>query len=115
MLRPWLFVIMVLSVGCGPGYEHEVKCAPRQSLMVWLPLGSAAISVVDGNNESCTFEYSFEIEGGYTVSRCEALPGTTLGINVLDDDLVETSFDTAQCEAVRMGNVFWDLQNQFSM
>ena len=75
-----------------------------------MPLGSVSVKVLGRRHGLCVFEYTHEIEGGYTTYRCRVPVSEGLvRVRVLGDIEVATSFSIDDCEVVRRGNVFFDM------
>ncbi len=76
----------------------------------YMSLGSVWVEVLGHVNGRCVFEYTSEIEGGYTVYRCQVSAAATSPSIQINDGLPETSFNLDECEIVRTGNVFMDME-----
>lgn len=72
--------------------------------------GSVTVEIIGHDNDKCVFEYTCEIEGGYTTYRCCVLisgPQVTIQIpkNGID---IKTSFGLDKCEIVRTDKMHFE-------
>jgi hypothetical protein len=70
--------------------------------------GSVTVETFGHSNSEFAFEYTKEIEGGYTVYRCTApiaAPAITIEIPKGGGTQPKTSFDLKKCKVVRSGNL----------
>lgn len=75
------------------------------------PLGSVTVETLGHKEGVLLFEYTHEVEGGYTVYLCRVPvtePLVTIRLPKGGDTEPETSFDLEDCELVRRGSVFFD-------
>jgi hypothetical protein len=94
-------------------------CAEESRTLPW-SLGSASIRVLGHKDKKCHFEYTIEVEGGYTIYDC-AVPrdGPLIMIKETSsqdsDDYgarrdVRTSFSLKACETRKSGNFFQEFR-----
>jgi hypothetical protein len=130
MLR-WLFAAAVVAsaVGCAERWQEPVSTqalhgghtgvtvsetrlqfTPRTATegrgTIGLGLGSASVELGGHEGGCCVFDYTFEIEGGYTTYRCRVpLSAPSVVVEAVSDYEVATSFDLADCEVIKRGNL----------
>jgi len=88
----------------------RIRFAPRTATQgqgtIYIGLGSASIHLRGHEDGYCVFDYTFEIEGGYTTYRCRVpLSEPFVAIEALNNEEVSTSFDLTRCEIIKRGNV----------
>lgn len=73
---------------------------------IWLALGSVKVKVLGQKDGFCVFDYTVEVEGGYTTYRCR-IPVSDPPVWVRKGGATgtTTSFDLSKCEKVANGNV----------
>jgi hypothetical protein len=88
----------------------DTRVSPRQSRRFDIGQGSITLETIEMNNNQLTFQYTREIEGGYTIYECTvAVSASPVTIKVNRDGTPgDTSFDLSQCRVVKTGNVHWD-------
>ena len=79
-------------------------CPPGKAQFAW-GLGSVHVEVLQSSLEECHFEFTSEVEGGYTVYRCSVpLAQPRVEISIRNGDIA-TSFDLTNAKIVRRGNL----------
>jgi len=72
-------------------------------------LGSVQVNVLGRENGHCVFDFTNEIEGGYTVYRCQA-PVMVKEVRIYEQNGdIQTSFDLKAAKIVGGGNLLMDL------
>lgn len=100
----------VSSLGFDPG-----ACTVDEESLDWT-LGSVSARVLGLIGGDCTFEYTHEMEGGYSVYRVQVPTGDPQVVirearptrGGYSPHRIETSFSLAGAELLRHGNVFVD-------
>lgn len=76
------------------------------SAVLWLGLGSASVKLLGHADGHCVFDYTFEIEGGYSTYRCRVpLSTERVTIEAVGSSEVRTSFDLKGCKLLKTGNM----------
>ena len=72
--------------------------------------GSVTLETREVRDQTMTFWYTPEIEGGYTTYECVVpLSGTMITVKVNADGMPgETSFDLSKCRIIKEGNLHWE-------
>ncbi len=88
----------------------DTRIPPRQRQRFDIGQGSVELETIEMKGNNLTFQYTPEIEGGYTSYECivpvSASP-ITIKVNT-DGTPGETSFDLTDCRVVKTGNVHWE-------
>lgn len=85
----------------------DTRIPPRQRQRFDIGLGSITLETVEVKNSTLTFQYTPEVEGGYTIYEC-SVPVSQGRITVKvnpDGTPGRTSFDLAECRVVKTGDV----------
>lgn len=98
--RPSPFKVSKNTVSFDPK-----ACAEGETQLRWM-LGSVHVKILGHKDGQCVFEFTREIEGGYTVYRCQVpVDGPPVTIEVGGAKLVQTPFPLNRCEIIRRGTV----------
>ena len=80
----------------------------KRKISYGFPLGSVTVETLGHKEGELRFEYTHEVEGGYTVYLCRVPvsgPLVTIRLPKGGDTEPVTSFDLEDCDFVRQGNV----------
>ena len=122
-----IILLLLLLAGCsrsipstGPAISFDeasgvITINPAvdsmQKISYGFPLGSVTVETLGHKEDELLFEYTHEVEGGYTVYLCR-VPVTDQPVTIQlpkgGDTEPRTSFDLEDCELVRRGSVFFD-------
>ncbi|MFG0261657.1 MAG: hypothetical protein ACF788_04630 [Novipirellula sp. JB048] len=88
----------------------DTRVPPRQRRRFDIGLGSVTLETIKTEDGKLTFQYTPEIEGGYTLYECTVpVSASPITIQVNQDGTPgETSFDLTECRVVGTGNVHWE-------
>lgn len=127
-----IIILLVLLVGCsggtppaGPASQAAQGTAisfdqatgvitvnpavdSKRKIGYGFPLGSVTVETLGHKEGELLFEYTHEVEGGYTVYLCRVPvsgPLVTIRLPKGGDTEPVTSFDMKDCEFVRSGNM----------
>lgn len=122
-----IILLLLLLAGCsrsipstGPAISFDeasgvITINPavdsKRKISYGFPLGSVTVETLGHKEGELLFEYTHEVEGGYTVYLCRVpVSGQLVTIRLPKggDTEPETSFDLEDCEFVRRGSVFFD-------
>ncbi len=88
----------------------NTRIPPRQRRRFDIGQGSVTLETIGMEDSKLTFQYTPEIEGGYTVYECTVPVSPaliTIRVNT-DGTPGDTSFDLAKCKVIRNGSVLLD-------
>ena len=90
----------------------DTRIPPPQKRTFWLGLGSVTLETVSATDNVLIIRYTQEVEGGYSVSECEAdISPTPLIFQFgFDGTPGEAPQSLRNCKPMRSGNVHFDLQ-----
>jgi hypothetical protein len=88
----------------------DTRIPPRQCRRFDIAQGSATLETIEMKDNCLTFQYTPEIEGGYTIYECTVpVSASPITIKVNKDGTPgATSFDLAECRVVKSGNLHWE-------
>lgn len=88
----------------------DTRIPPRQKRRFDIGLGSVTLETIEIQDRNLTFQFTSELEGGYTMYEC-TVPVSASPVTIMvntDGSPGETSFDLAECRVVKTGNVHWE-------
>lgn len=88
----------------------DTRIPPPQKRRFDIGQGSVSLETIETKDNHLTFQYTPEIEGGYTIYECIVpVSASPITIKVNSDGTPgKTSFDLSKCRVVKTGNVQWE-------
>lgn len=88
----------------------NTRIPPRQKKRFDIGQGSITLETLSIEDGKMTFQYTPEIEGGYTIYECTVpVSPTPITIKVSTDGTPgDNSFNLAECKVIRSGNLLLD-------